>query len=118
MSRKKIISKVFAQGKSVSAGPFKAKYRVTDLPDDTPCSLMIAVPKRNFKLAVKRNRIKRLVREVFRCNKHELYAVLREENKQLAVTVVFLGKEEPDFQLASEKINLILQRLKESIKHN
>jgi len=69
------------------------------------------VPKRNFKKAVDRNRIKRLTREAWRRNNLKLKTELISEKLTLNVALVFVGKSLPDFKETEAKIILILQRL-------
>jgi ribonuclease P protein component len=71
----------------------------------------VGVSTRNFKKAVDRNRIKRLMRESYRLQKTALYSAVKERNKQLAVFIIYTGKELPDYKTLSEKIGLTLQRL-------
>ena len=75
------------------------------------------VGTKHFKRAVKRNRIKRLLRESYRLNKHSLKNSLEENNKHLAVFFMFTGKELPEYFLVLEKMKLALERL-ERISEN
>lgn len=67
---KKAFELLFAQGKSVFSYPVKIIYvrEITDMPPEVKAAF--SVSKRYFKRAVKRNRIKRVLREVYR--KHKL----------------------------------------------
>ncbi|MEN8765106.1 MAG: ribonuclease P protein component [Wenyingzhuangia sp.] len=70
LKSRKAISQLFTEGKSVKSFPIKMIYLPTKH-DDTQTKVAFSVPKRNFKLAVDRNRIKRLLREVYRLHQHE-----------------------------------------------
>jgi ribonuclease P protein component len=69
------------------------------------------VSSKNFKKAVDRNRIKRLMRESYRLQKIFLQNVLKEKNKQLALFLIYTGKELPEYKMVSDKIELILHRI-------
>jgi ribonuclease P protein component len=60
-----------------------------------PLKMMVSVPKRNIKSAVKRNRIKRLIRECWRLNKQSLYQSLETEKFKGNVMLMFIDKEMP-----------------------
>jgi ribonuclease P protein component len=85
------------------------------LPEDVPAQAAFSVPKRNFKRAVDRNRIKRLMKEVYRLNKREHYLALSDNDVQVAMMFVFIGKEKPEMALVEEKIKVILQRFSTEI---
>jgi ribonuclease P protein component len=58
---------------------FRISYKFLPLPADekTVLQVGVSVSKRNFKRAVDRNRIKRLLRETYRLQKRELIEVLK-----------------------------------------
>jgi ribonuclease P protein component len=78
-----------------------------------PVSLQcgVAVSSKNFKKAVDRNRIKRVVREAYRLQKKALQEKLKEKNKGLYIFLVYTGKELPEYQLVYDKVNVILNKL-------
>ncbi len=51
------------------------------------------------------------MRESYRLQKTALCSAVKERNKQLAVFIIYTGKELPDYKTLSEKIGLTLQRL-------
>ena len=61
------VSELFAHGKSGSCGCIR--YRFLKRDDDAPSRIVVSVPKRNFKRAVKRNLLKRRLRESYRLQK-------------------------------------------------
>jgi len=65
------------------------------------------VPKRNFKSAVKRNRIKRLLREVYRLNKA---LVFNNTNNDFAFLFLYLGKDMPSFDTLNHKMKVLLKK--------
>ena len=66
LKSRKLIGKLFEDGKSVKKFPVRLVYLQTNHTSDFPVQAGFSVPKRNFKRAVDRNRIKRLIRESFR----------------------------------------------------
>ena len=80
LKSKKLIEKLYAEGNSVKAFPLRMMYLKTQHTSDYPAQVGVSVPKRNFKLAVDRNRIKRLMRETYRLQKEIVY---NENNKEI-----------------------------------
>lgn len=115
LNKKKIIDKMFAGGsRSFSIFPL----RVVWLPAeelDVQASILISVSKRRFKRAVKRNRIKRQIREAYRLNKQILLAPLTEKNSRLAIAFIYLADELMNSALVEEKIKTALTRIVEKI---
>jgi ribonuclease P protein component len=110
LKSRKIIQQLFAGGKSFAIFPLRIIY--LELNNEAPClQAAFSVSTRHFKKAVDRNRIKRLLRESYRLNKHSLMNTLAESNKQVAVFFIFTGKELPEYHLILEKMKLALGKL-------
>jgi ribonuclease P protein component len=91
LNRKRIIETLFAgRAKSFSAFPLRIVYiPLDDLA--SPATVLISVSKKRFKRAVKRNRVKRQIREAYRRNKHDLLCMLEEKEVKLAIAFIYLG---------------------------
>jgi ribonuclease P protein component len=104
---RKLIEKVFEEGKSFSVFP----YRVYYLKTLTPLQFGVGVGKKNFSSAVDRNRIKRLTREAYRLQKKEIIQKITEKSNSLAIFFIYTAKELPSYPALYEKMHVILNRL-------
>lgn len=90
LKRKKLIDQLFAEGKSIKAFPIRLVYVQTTLPHpEIAIQAGVSVSKRNHKLAVTRNRIKRLMREAYRKNKPSTPIA----EKQYAFMLLYMSRE-------------------------
>jgi ribonuclease P protein component len=89
----KLIGELFSTGESFLAYPLKVVFLKTKLDVSYPVQAAFTVSKRNFKRAVKRNQLKRRMREAYRLNKSNLYADLAAKNLQIAIMFVYVGKD-------------------------
>ena len=90
LKAKKLIDLLFEQGQSVKAYPLRLVYIETALPyPDIPIQVGFSVPKRLHKLAVTRNRLKRLQRQAYRLNKSTLHT----KGTTFAVLIIYTSKE-------------------------
>lgn len=113
LKSKKLIEKLFAEGKQLTQFPIKLIYIKTELPEEVKVQAGVAVPKKNFKSAVKRNRIKRLLREGYRLNRGETFNNIE---GNFAFLFLYLGKEMPDYAVVEKGIIGVLQKFKEKAK--
>ena len=118
LTSKSKIDEIFATGQTLKQFPFLLKF-VLDENAGTDKGLKIAfsVPKRKVKLAVKRNRIRRQLKEIYRLNKHEILAELKNE-QFLALFLIYTGQEKESFGVLEKKLKLILTQLVETIAAN
>lgn len=108
LKSKKLIEQLFAEGKSISAYPLKLVYLKTPIDTDAQIQAGVTVSKRNFKSAVKRNRIKRLLRESYRLNKHLVFNSLEGD---YAFMFLYLGKEMPVYHQLEKNVAQVFQKL-------
>ena len=97
LKSRKTIGRLFKKGRSHGAYPLRLVW--LELPENegaagAPVQFGGSVPKRNFKSAVARNRLKRRGKEAWRVNKPWLYEQLAGPGKQFAFMVLYTGKEE------------------------
>jgi len=103
---------LFESGKSVKAFPLVLVYKTDELLE-TPFQIGFSVSKRNFKNAVDRNRIKRLLREYFRKNKY-LFTLVNEN--QFLFMFIFTGKKMPNYSDIEKAMQKISKKFTEQIQ--
>lgn len=115
---KVVIDDLFESGKTVKSYPLIAITKTIEFEDKIPFKIVFSAPKRNFKKAVQRNRIKRICREAVRLNKSILESYLIENNKQLALFLVYSSKDELNSKQLEKKViklfNEIIKSLNET----
>ena len=111
----KRITKLFTRGDAFIAYPLRVVYLIEPKSDMASASIMVSVPKKRFKRAVKRNRLKRLMRESYRLNKQELIEALDDKQLQIHVAFNYVSDDVFDFEAVEKKMKIALQRLKDKI---
>ena len=118
LNSKTLIERLFLGGsKSFPAFPLRVVYMsVEPVEEDmAAASILISVPKKRFKRAVKRNRVKRQIREAYRKNKHGLSQTLQDEGRQLAVAFIYLSDRLVDSVEIEERMKVALARITEKV---
>ncbi|PHS67351.1 MAG: ribonuclease P protein component [Flavobacterium sp.] len=106
LKSRKTIELLFSEGKSFSKFPIKVFFIPVENAENTQAGF--AVPKRNFKRAVDRNRIKRQMRESYRLQKH----VLNSENGlKFAIFFLYIGKEKLSYSKIETAMESLIKKL-------
>ena len=103
LKSKKLIEKLFAEGRAVSVFPLRLIY----LKEGETNNVGVSVSKRNFKKAVDRNRIKRLLREAYRHNKNML---IDNNVSGYALMILYISKDIPDYDLVNSKTQVLFSK--------
>lgn len=111
LKSRKQLNTLFKKGKSFTVFPLKVFFVFADNTQDNIIKTGVGVSSRHFKKAVQRNRVKRLLREVYRTEKLPLQEALNKSNKKLAIFLLFVDKTLPEYSLLKEKMPLCIQRL-------
>ena len=113
----KMIETLFGGGcsQSVAAFPLRAVYMLSERQsNEAPVQLLISVPKKRFKHAVDRNRVKRQVREAFRQHKDLLYPVVP-ETQRLLLAFIWLSDEHRPSKEVEGRIVALMRRIGEKL---
>jgi ribonuclease P protein component len=113
-----LLNEVFASSKPVLVFPVKVFYKEIEGQLDNPVKLGVGVSGRNFKKSVDRNRVKRLLREAYRLNKEPLYKFAEENQKNVAVFLLYIDKALPTFELLQKKMPQVLHKLIKVLSEN
>ncbi|RPD97504.1 ribonuclease P protein component [Aureibaculum marinum] len=112
LKSKRLIGALFDKGKSLSKYPLRLVYLKVEHTSDYPIQVAFSAPKRRFKKAVDRNRIKRLLRESYRKNKHLLYEAVDEK---YVIMFTYIDENELKYVEIEEKMIILLKKLLEKI---
>ncbi len=107
---KKLINELFTgNGRSMTAFPLRVVFMKRTIVDDQPrAAMLVSVPKRYFKHAVDRNRVKRQVREAFRRNKSMITQNLTDDHDAVAMAFVWLTNEKfPSSEVENRMVRLL-----------
>lgn len=107
----KILGELFTSGESFLVYPLKVVFLKTDNSQPTPVQASFAVSKRNFKRAVKRNLLKRRMREAYRLNKPSFYDELAAKELHIGVMFVFVGKDLIEFAIIEKAMISALKKV-------
>ncbi|TKK68538.1 ribonuclease P protein component [Ilyomonas limi] len=111
LKSRKQLEALFSKGNTLLHFPVKVFYMLPDVPIDNIVKAGVGASSRNFKKAVQRNRIKRLLREAYRLNKQPLHRFLETHNRQLIVFLLYVDKGMPQKSIIQNKMPVVLEKL-------
>lgn len=103
---------MFNDGASFTIYPLHIVYKEKKTRSGVPVSILVSVSKKRFKSAVKRNRIKRLLREAYRLNKQELWNFLRAEERGLLIAFVYIDNKQIEYSKIESSVVKVLNELR------
>jgi ribonuclease P protein component len=109
-SKKRIEQLFNRKNPSLGVYPLRLTWVAAPARTGAPPQVLITVPKRAFKRAVDRNRLKRLLREAYRLNKHRLTEAENGHPVEL-LGILYTGKEKSELPLVEKKLISGLNRL-------
>ena len=110
------ISQLFREGKAFLVFPLRVVYRVEERVEGdkrATVRVLTSVPKKQFKHAVDRNRFKRLIREAYRLQQHELNEILEVQGLVMDVAFTAVHNQIPKFDYLKSRMAKVLNTLKE-----
>jgi ribonuclease P protein component len=113
---KKAIEALFERGNSFYIFPFQVVWLESPLENPVPAQVAFSVSKKSFKRAVKRNLIKRRIREAYRKNKNRLYEFLEGADRKIIFIIIYKGDFIPDYLSVEESVRLMIEKLITEIK--
>lgn len=117
MVSRKLIDTLFGGegSRSVAAFPLRVVFAQRDATDyDAKVQMLVSVPKKRFKHAVDRNRVKRQVREAFRQHKELLYDAVA-PGKQLLMAFIWISDGHRPSAEVEKRVVTVMQRVAEKL---
>lgn len=111
LKSRKVISQLFVEGNMVKSFPLKMIFLPIENEEDAITKVAFSVPKRNFKHAVDRNRIKRLLRESYRLNQQ---AFFEGDKSVYHVMFIYMSREMPTQQQIDLKLKKLFSKFNSS----
>jgi ribonuclease P protein component len=108
---RKSIGRLFTSGNVSFHYPFRVHWLEEADDGPFPAKAVITVPRKTFRRAVDRNRIKRMIREAYRLNKEELYNGLRQRDRNIDLIIIYIATGEHDYNFLDERIRILFQKL-------
>jgi ribonuclease P protein component len=98
-------------GSSFVSYPLRVVFRFSERSGgEPPVRVAVSVSKKRFKRAVDRNRVKRLTREAYRLNKHDLHALVPGE-RGVDILLIYLGESVMDFIKIEKAIRGVIKKM-------
>jgi len=112
----RLIDMLFGSGsKAFVAYPLRAVFhRVPRQQSDVAAQMLVSVPKKRFKHAVDRNRVKRQVREAFRHQKAILTPLIPAD-ECLLIGFVWIADEHAPSAVVNRRVEKIMKRIAEML---
>ena len=107
------IEALYRENQRIVSYPLKCYYSFSERKEtESPVRVAFTVPKKSFKKAVERNKIKRRMREAYRLNFQKiLEKYISQNDKQLKLFFIFIGKKMVEYKDIETNLIAILQKI-------
>lgn len=116
LKSRKQLQELFAKGKRITTGHVRLLYLVKIGSGEVKCG--VGLSSKNFRKAVHRNKIKRLLREAYRLQKTEVVHVAKQTNLDITMFLLYLGKELPEYHSLYTNVGNTLRHLYKHLHEN
>jgi ribonuclease P protein component len=119
LKSKKTLARLFKEGRSFSAYPIRVVWILQDEVKPAPVQFTVSVPKKKFKDAVDRNRIKRQIKEAYRLHKFALLDKLQHQHQQgksFAIMMIYVSTEKEPYEHIEKSVRNSLNRLMKDLR--
>lgn len=120
LKSRKVIQAMFnRQGQSFSQYPLRLVWMpMEERRSDSPLQFAVSVPKRRFKKAVTRNRLRRQIKEAYRLQKPKLYQALEGQDQQYAFMIIYAGQEMLPYAQIEKAMQHTIRRFLKKVKNS
>ena len=118
LKSRKIIDALFANRKSIAYFPLRVKYGFAARRgmESKPVQAGVSVPKKAFKRAVDRNRLKRQLREAYRLQKGNLIQIAEAKGLQVHLFFMYTDKAPAPFAVIYTAMTTCLLQLEQKAR--
>ncbi len=108
-----LITQLYTTGKSISKYPLRFTYVLhpENYYTDSSVKVSINASKKGLRLAVKRNRMKRILRELYRHHKHPLLQLSQSQGFCVSLGIVYVGSHLTDYDTLERLYVKLIQRV-------
>jgi ribonuclease P protein component len=118
LCNRKLINALFTRGRHFTIYPIRIYWREVPSDQPAPARVVIQVQRKQIRGAVKRNLLKRRIREAYRRHKEILCDSLEKKEGSLDFAMVYYGHSILSYRELEAIIILILQRLTRDYEKN
>ena len=108
LKSRKSIDALFQKGKRFSLGEFRFIYQFRSA---TGIQVGVGASSKQFKRAVDRNRIKRLIRESYRLDQVRWKEALKQQQQGLDLFILFTGSSLPDYPTCQQQVQQAWEKI-------